>query len=150
MSTTTSTLNDLIEVLKDGQEGFTSAAQDIDLPDLKSKLRQFAAQREQFATQLQVLARDFGDSNPTDSSSLSGTIHRGWINLKAALASRDAHAILAECERGEDYAVSAYEKATQIAGLPVSVTSVIHEQFADVKATHDQVKALRDSQASAK
>ncbi len=54
MSNTTSTLNDLIEILKDGQLGFTEAAQDLENVDLKSTLSGFATQREQFANQLQL------------------------------------------------------------------------------------------------
>ncbi len=113
MSTTTSTLNDLIEILKDGQQGFTEAARDIGNGDLKAVLSGFATQREQFATQLQVVARNFGEDAPAKSGSVTGAVHRGWINLKAAIASRNDHAILEECERGEDAAVAAYQESSR-------------------------------------
>lgn len=148
MSTTTSTLNDLIQVLKDGQEGFTAAANDIEGADLQATLRGFASQREQFASQLQVLARDFGDSDPSNSGSVGGALHRGWIDLKSAIASRDAHAILAECERGEDVAVHAYQDAFEPGELPAQVADVLRQQFTQVKAAHDQVKELRDARAA--
>ena len=45
------------------------------------------------------------------SGSAAGALHRGWINLKSALTSGDDHAILAECERGEDSAVEEVSKA---------------------------------------
>ena len=147
MSTTTSILNDLIEILKDGKEGFSTAAQDIGNPELKSTFNQFSTQREQFATQLQTLARDFGDKEPANTGSVAGAIHRGWIDLKSALASHDEHAILAECERGEDAAVSAYRDALQAQGLPAQVTTLLNQQFTQVQAAHDQVKALRDARA---
>ena len=44
-----------------------------------------------------------GDHNPENASSVAGTLHRGWINLKTAIGGRGRHAILAECERGEAY-----------------------------------------------
>ena len=40
-------------------------------------------------------------------------MHRAWINLKSAVTSGDDHAILAECERGEDSAVDEYKKAME-------------------------------------
>jgi uncharacterized protein (TIGR02284 family) len=44
---------------------------------------------------------------------VAGAIHRGWTGLKAALTSGNDHAILAECERGEDRAIEAYKKALE-------------------------------------
>jgi len=145
MSTTTSTLNDLIEILKDGQQGFTEAARDVQSADLKKMLSGFAMQREQFASQLQVVAKNFGEDSPAKTGSVTGAVHRGWIHLKAAVADRDDHAILEECERGEDAAVTAYGDALGGGELPANVSDVIRKQFAEIQAAHDQVKALRDS-----
>ena len=149
MSTTTSILNDLIETLKDGQNGFTEAARDIQNAELQSTLNGFATQREQFATQLRVLAKSFGEDSPANSGSVSGALHRGWINLKSAVASRDEHAILAECERGEDAAVAAYRKAIDANELATAAAEIVKKQFAEIQAAHDRVKALRDSAATA-
>jgi len=52
-------------------------------------------------------------------------VFRGWINLKAALTSKDEHAILAECERGEDSAVAEYKKAMAATGLPADVAETL-------------------------
>ncbi len=145
MSNTISILNDLIETLKDGQRGFTESARDIRNAELKATLSGLATQREQFAAQLQVLARSFGEESPANTGSLSGSLHRGWINLKAALASQDEHAILAECERGEDVAVAAYRKALEGNELPVAAAEIVRTQFAGIQAAHNQVKALRDA-----
>ena len=71
--------------------------------------------------------------------------HRGWINLKAAITSKEEHSILAECERGEDSAVSEYQKALDTDGLPQNVAEVIHSQYEEVKAAHDHICGLRDS-----
>src|SRR5262245_9789354 len=99
------TLNTVIETLKDGQEGFRAAGEDIDSPELRSLFSTFSRQRATFAAELQRLARAYGDKQPEDKGSVAGVFHRGWIDLRAAIASRNAHAILAECERGEDSAV---------------------------------------------
>ena len=148
MSTnTTATLNDLIETLKDGQEGFRSAAEGVKSPDLRAQFTEYSNQRAQFAGELQQLVRTLGDSSPENSPSVASTIHRGWINIKAAVTGRDDHSILEECERGEDVAVDAFRTALE-ANLPANVLSVVQRQADAVKGVHDRVKALRDATAA--
>jgi uncharacterized protein (TIGR02284 family) len=60
------------------------------------------------------------------------------------MATRDEHAVLAECERGEDYAVSQYLQALEESELPPSVLAVVREQYVAIKAAHDHVRGLRD------
>ena len=99
-----STINSLIETLKDGQEGFKQAAEAVKDSNLKSLFNEFSLQRAKFAGELQAEARQMGDSDPEDSEQHGGAMHRAWINIKSAVTSGDDHSILAECERGEDSA----------------------------------------------
>jgi uncharacterized protein (TIGR02284 family) len=138
-----SILNDLIETCKDGQEGFQHAAQQVKSPHLQQLFQRVAAQRRHFSTQLQTLVRALGE-HAEESSSVGGAIHRGWIDLKGAISSQNEKSILAECERGEDSAVAQYREALDHE-MPVDIRSVIIGQSAAVKASHDEVKALRDS-----
>jgi uncharacterized protein (TIGR02284 family) len=138
-----STLNNLIETCKDGQEGFQQAAEGVERSDLKSVFYEFSQQRSQFAGELQGLVRELG-GDPETSSSVAGAIHRGWINIKSAVTGRDDAAILNECERGEDVAKNAYKEALQT-NLPANVSEVIQRQSSAVQSAHDQIKALRDS-----
>jgi uncharacterized protein (TIGR02284 family) len=139
-----STLNSLIETLKDGEEGFKQAAQAVKDSDLKSLFNEFSQQRARFATELQTQAMNLGEIEPEESSSTAGAMHRTWINIKSALTSGDDHTILAECERGEDSAVKEYEEALKI-GLPASLDDIISREYAEVKSAHDRIKSLRDA-----
>jgi len=140
-------LNNLIEALKDGQEGFKQAAEGVSDPKLKSLFRDYSQQRSRFATALQSEARRHGETDPETSSSVTGALHRGWINLKSAITGGDEHAILAECERGEDSAVEEYKKALED-GLTPSAQDLVSRQFTEIKAVHDQIKSLRDAAKS--
>jgi uncharacterized protein (TIGR02284 family) len=142
----TSTINDLIETLKDGQEGFRAAAAGVKSPDLRAQFTEYSNQRAQYSGELQALARTLGDPNPENSSSVASTVHRGWINLKAAVTGQDDHSILEECERGEDVAVDAFRSALA-ADLPANVRAIVQRQSVGVQAAHDRVKALRDALA---
>ena len=140
-----STVNSLIETLKDGQEGFKQAADAVKDPNLKSLFGGYSQQRFRFANELQNQARSLGESDPEKSSSAAGAMHRAWIDLKSAITSGDDHAILAECERGEDSAVAEYKKAMEGDKLSATVRDTISRQYADVKQAHDHIKALRDA-----
>src|SRR5213082_2211056 len=139
-----STINNLIETLKDGQEGFKQAAEGVKDPQLKSLFNDYSLQRSRFATELQSEARVLGESEPETSSSAAGALHRAWINLKSAVTSGDDRAILAECERGEDSAVHEYEEAMQD-GFSGPVRDLVSRQFSEIKSAHDRVKHLRDA-----
>ena len=138
-----STLNNLIEICKDGQEGFKQAADGVERSDLKSLFYEFSQQRSQFVGELQSLVRDVG-GDPENTGSIAGSLHRGWINIKSAVTGQDEAAILNECERGEDVAKNAYKEALE-ENLPANVTEVVQRQATAVQTAHDRVKALRDS-----
>ena len=142
---TISTINDLIETLKDGQEGFRQAAEAVEDPQLKSLFNEFSLQRSRFAGELQSQAVALGESKPEESGSAAGAMHRAWIDLKAAIAKHDDHAILAECERGEDSAVKEYQQAMEEENLAAPVREIISRQYAEVQSAHDRIKLLRDT-----
>ncbi|MBA3963353.1 MAG: PA2169 family four-helix-bundle protein [Chthoniobacterales bacterium] len=141
-----STLNDLIETLKDGQEGFKQSASGVDDTQLKSTFDQLSLQRSKFAGELQAEVVKLGEPDPEDSSSVTGAMHRTWINIKSAVTNRDRHAILAEAERGEDSAVAAYKKALE-KDLSAPIKDIVMRQQTEVKAGHDKIRALRDAAA---
>ena len=59
-----STINSLIETLKDGQEGFKQAAEAVNDPGLKSVFNDYSLQRAKFAGELQSEARQLGEPSP--------------------------------------------------------------------------------------
>ena len=140
-----STVNGLIETLKDGQQGFKEASEAVKDSQLKSLFSEYSLQRAKFAGELQNEAISLGEHDPEDSSSTAGAMHRTWINLKSAITSQDDHAILAECERGEDSAVAEYKKAMEEEDLSAPIRETISRQYTDVKTAHDRIKALRDA-----
>ena len=139
-----STINNLIETLKDGQEGFKQAAESVKSPQLKSLFNDYSQQRSRFATELQSQARSLGEPKSETSSTAAGALHRGWINLKSAVTRGDDHAILAECERGEDSAVNEYKKAIDD-NLSAQIREIVSRQYTEIKKAHDRIRNLRDA-----
>jgi uncharacterized protein (TIGR02284 family) len=106
---------------------------------------QYSQQRHEFADDLREALGDVTGETVVDHGTMAGALHRGWINLKQALTSRDRLAILSECERGEDAAVHAYEEATSVA-LPEQLAGLVLTQMRAVQRVHDRVRALRDAE----
>lgn len=139
---TTSILNDLIETSKDGEEGFRAAAEDTKNAELQPLFLRRAGDCATGASELQQLVTRLG-GKPEDSGTVAGAVHRGWVNLKAAVSSRTDLAILEECERGEDVAKASYTKALKET-LPEDIRVVVQRQYDGVVKNHDQIRDLRD------
>ncbi|HJR08914.1 MAG TPA: PA2169 family four-helix-bundle protein [Pyrinomonadaceae bacterium] len=136
-----SVLNNLIETCKDGQNGFQTAAEGITRSDVKSLFYQYSQQRAQFAGELQNEVLRLG-GDPTETGSVAATLHRGWIDIKSAVTGADENAVLAECERGEDSAVSNYKDALADENLPSDVRAIVERQYAQVQEAHDRIRNL--------
>lgn len=138
----TSILNDLEENSKDGEKGFRAAAEDTTNAELKAVFLRRAQDCATAAADLQELVARLG-GKPDTSGTVSGALHRGWVNLKAAVSKRTDLAILEECERGEDVAKARYRKALE-ATLPEDIRTVVQRQSDGATRNHDQIRDLRD------
>ena len=78
----------------------------------------------------------------------SGKIYRVWMDVKAIFTGHDRHAILANCEKGEDAAQAAYKTALADEDLPKYLHDMVAGQQAKLKFSHDKIKMLRDMQKS--
>jgi uncharacterized protein (TIGR02284 family) len=135
-----STLNNLIETCKDGQNGFQTAAEGVKNSELKTLFSTFSQQRAKFAGELQNEVLRLG-GDPEKTGSTAAALHRGWIDIKSAVTGEDEHAVIAECERGEDSAVRNYEEALK-GTLPSDIEIIVRRQFTEIKQAHDRIRSL--------
>ena len=142
MSDIRSTLNDLNETCKDSQEGFHNAAEKLKDPEVHGLFLRFYLQRAEFAGELQAEVTRIG-GEPATSGSNAAAIHRGWIDLKTALASDTDHAILAEAERGEEAALKNYILALR-KDLPSDLQSIVSRQHREIQRTHHVIWELKN------
>ncbi|KAF0121245.1 MAG: NAD-dependent aldehyde dehydrogenase [Methylocystaceae bacterium] len=135
------TLNELAEISRDGEQGFLAAAEDVENPTLKTVFRTAAARCAEGAKELESKIVSLG-GEPSKSGSMPGAMHRAWTNLKAALTSRSEQAVLEEVD--EDAAKDAYQQAIA-QPLPPEIRSMVQRQYQGVKENHDRVRSLRDA-----
>jgi uncharacterized protein (TIGR02284 family) len=140
-----SILNGLLETLRDGETGFRTAADAVDDAELKRLFLSFSNQRREFAAEIESEVLRLG-KEPGDTGHVAGALHRGWINLKAAVTGKDEGAIVSEAERGEDVAVKNFREALQ-RGLPAAIQAVVERQYVQIQDAHDHVRSLERAHA---
>ena len=145
MKTESKIIENLVETLKDGQEGFKQAAEGVKDPQLKSLFNEYSQQRARFVTELR--GQSLGKSDTDTGSSTAGALHRAWVDTKVALGGDD-HTVLDWLEHGEDVAKDDYNKALG-GNLPATVMEIVRRQAASVQRDHDRVRALRDQTKAA-
>jgi uncharacterized protein (TIGR02284 family) len=119
-------LNHLVEINKDAEAGFVNAAENVKNSELETMLSGYAKQHAKFARELQSEIERLGEK-PPESGTVAGAVHRGWMDVKAALTGHSAAAILSACESGEDSALAAYAAAE--ADIPTGQTfSLLQKQ----------------------
>jgi uncharacterized protein (TIGR02284 family) len=137
LKTLTSTLNDSIN-------GYRESAEKVESQEFREMFNDFARQREQASTELKAEVRRLGGSPDEDGSAL-GSLHQAWLDLKAAVTSRDDKAIINEVERGEDYLKEKFETALADDNLGTECRTVIERAYQSVREGHDRMSALKHS-----
>ena len=83
---------------------------------------------------------------PQDGTTVSGKLYRAWMDIKTTFTGKDRASLLASCEAGEDAAQKAYRDAMETEGLPAEIRDFIGQQKKALRASHDEIKAMRDWQ----
>ncbi len=140
-------LNDLIQINNDRIVGYEKAIEELEQKDYDLKII-FATMIDQsreariaLGHEVQVLGGQM-DRSTTN----SGKIYRTWMDLKAVFTDRDRHAVVANCETGEDAAQRAYAEALAEESLPSFLREMVSKQKQSFKASHDEIKALREQE----
>jgi uncharacterized protein (TIGR02284 family) len=145
-ATITEVLQDLVKINEDRIKGYETAGDDIEKydEDLKAVFVDMADQSMENVDELQEIIESFGGKEE-DNSSLSGSIHRVWMDMKAMFTGKDRLSILNSCEYGEDAILKAYDSAlASDAEIDAVTRQVITTQRSSLKQSHDQIKKYRD------
>jgi uncharacterized protein (TIGR02284 family) len=139
-------LNDLVKINNDRVAGFDKASENLEEndQDLRTVFSKLAGESRDNAAALAEKARQF-NGEAADGTSLSGSLHRAWLEVKSTFTGNDLESILNECERGEDAIKAAYRSALEDASeLPFEVVQMITSQQQGILAGHELIKSLRD------
>jgi uncharacterized protein (TIGR02284 family) len=141
-------LEDLIEVARDGQNGYRDGAEHAKDPQLRRFLESVSLARAKFAGDLESYAVQLGKPDVDRSGSAKGAIHRGWIDLKANLGGGD-DSILSSMETGDSYAMEQYEKQIHDNKLPGDILETVRMQAQTIGSTLERVRGMRKERKAA-
>ncbi len=138
------TLKDLYKLLGDGIKGYQEASSKAATPQLASFLSTLASDRMGMK---QELGTAIGQLHPgvdkLDDGTLKGDLHRAWLDIRQALTSSEDPAVLAECERGEEYLTKRYDTVMEDSKTPPEVMILLRKQASQVTTTLSTITALR-------
>jgi uncharacterized protein (TIGR02284 family) len=103
-------LKDLLVLVNDGKEGYQSASEATETPELKAFLSQTSGERIVYASELKEHIAAHGGEADNENGGLLGGLHRAWLNVKQSLSSNDDQEILKAITTGERAAIAKYNE----------------------------------------
>ena len=137
-------LQSLLGTLRDGEKGFSQASEHADDARLKALFAERSQQRGKFAGEVAAQIQSMG-GDADKGGSVGAALHRTWLNVRDAITGKGDYAVVAEAERGEDVAIQNYQDVLNDTDLPADLRSFVDGQYAQVKASHDQIRDLKHS-----
>lgn len=140
-------LNDLVLINNDRVVGYEKAMEELkkEDSDLKLLFQEKVNQSNGYKTELSEEIVKTGHKVETGTTN-AGKIYRVWMDVKAFFGGSDRKVVLDNCEDGEDAALAAYNDALSSEGLATDVRSLLTNHLAELRISHDRIKALRDAQ----
>ncbi len=146
---TTTILNDLVEINNDRIIGYEKAIEELKDGDHDLKTL-FAGMIDESRQARMALGKEIqglgGEMEKGDATTNSGKIYKAWMDVKAVFTGHNRHTVLSNCEFGEDAAQKAYKMALADEHLPAYLKEMLEQQKQTFKASHDEIKALRDQE----
>ena len=136
---TTSMVQDLIQINLDSRDGLREAANNMNNESVVELFQDIARDRETQAAELSQLI-SANCKVPQNTGSVLAAAHRAWMDVRALLGGGLA-AMLSEAERGETYINIKYEDAIQKC-TNFAVTELLQRHYAAVKATYEAVRFM--------
>jgi uncharacterized protein (TIGR02284 family) len=138
-------LNNLIVLNNDRIDGYKAAYSETykeELRDLFTKLQQTS---HECKGELESEVKRLGGT-PEEGTMILGKLHRGWMDIKAAILGSDSEAILGSCEYGEQTIIKAYEDALveNIEEVTFEQKTMLNHQLMLLKEDYEKVKSMQD------
>ncbi|AXT57171.1 PA2169 family four-helix-bundle protein [Aquimarina sp. AD1] len=136
-------LNDLLEKTYDAEKGFKKAAENVTHTPLKNYFNQKAQERYDFGHELKNEIKSFGQE-VDKGGSISGNLHRTWMDIKSFVSGDNEESMLEEAIRGEKASVEEYNDVLSETTLPLSTKSILVEQKNKIESGLSTIKRLED------
>ncbi|TDK23806.1 PA2169 family four-helix-bundle protein [Luteimonas aestuarii] len=128
-------LNDLIEIARDGSEFYGEAAEKVKDPELASLFNQMAGHKREIVNGLSVDVAAAG-GEPAEKGTMVGSMHQLYGKTRAALGDTN-YAYVAELEESEDRLLEAFRDTINDSGTPAPARAAAEKYMPRVVQCHD-------------
>ncbi|WP_291726916.1 ferritin-like domain-containing protein [Bernardetia sp.] len=136
-------LNELIEKNYDAEKGYKEAVTDVNNHELKDFFTKSVQQRYDFGHELKEEIKKLGGT-PEKGTSITGDLHRVWMNLKSFVLGNDVEAVIEECKRGENTAIEEYEDILKMEEVPMDTKIVLRRHLQQIRSSVEHLDALKE------
>lgn len=144
-SSTTATLDELVEVLNDGINFFGDAAELSRVAEHAQMFRDFRLAKSAIADALRTAA-PLGAEVRQGEGSLRAALRQGYTDLRSRLAEDPDEIYIAALEEQEDRIYAAFRAAAE-QSPPSPVRDIAREKLPQVKRMHDRLRELKSRYA---
>lgn len=129
------TLNDLIEIARDGSEFYSEAAGKVDNAELADLFRRMGEHKREIASGLASEVAVAG-GDPADHGTMVGSMRQVYAKARAALGNTD-YAYVAELEELEDRLLEAFKDTLEDGDTPAAARAAAQKFMPRVTECHD-------------
>lgn len=135
-------INILLESAHDLEKGFRKAVDNVGNPRLKSFVREKASEKNGYISELRNTLNKQGMNVTEHDGSVSGSLHRAWIDAMAFFSADNDELMFEEVEIGEKIAITDYNGILDNCELNVSKTGILLKQKRAILSSHDKADYL--------
>ncbi|WP_286785812.1 MULTISPECIES: ferritin-like domain-containing protein [Pseudomonas] len=144
MNDKTHTLNELIEITRDGERFYCRALSEVKSPELRQVFEEMAQVKNAVIQALAVKV-SANEEHPAQGGTLFGRFREAYADARAGMASDKDATYVGQLEATEDRILAAYEDALKDAD--VDVQALLGLELPKIRACHARMSALKKSLA---
>lgn len=138
-------LNNLIVLNNDRIDGYKAAYTETYKEELRSMFTDFQETSSQCKIELEAEVKRLGGT-PEEGTMILGKLHRGWMDIKAAITGSDSESILSSCKYGEQTIIKAYEDALgeEVEEVDYEQKAMLNRQLNLLRNDYEKVKTMQE------
>ena len=141
MTKTTSTLNELIEVLNDGVSFYEDAGKTTENSSYKSLFTRMASTKRSIAADLKAQVALHGET-PADGGTIAGSLRKAYTDITASMSKHPDDKYISQLEETEDRILHSFQDALTSSDR-AEVRQIAQNYLPDVRRMHDEMRALK-------
>jgi len=131
-------LNDLIEIARDGKEFYTEAAGKVTNPELNALFTRIAGVKSDIVTRLSASVASAG-GHPAEHGTMVGSMQQFYAKLRAMVGDTD-YGYVAELEESEDRLLKAFQETLTDADTPAAARVEVESLLPRVRECHNVMR----------